>query len=141
MADIFSKEKRSEVMSLIKGKNTGPEREVFRFLRKEKIYFQKHYKRVPGSPDIALPRKKRAIFIDGGFWHGHDFEKRRVKLLQSEQYYWIEKIEKNMARDLRQREALRAAGWSILEVWEHDIKKKSVRGETFERIRLFLLEN
>lgn len=75
MADIFSSEKRREVMSRIRGKNTKAELIVFRYLRKEGVYFQKHYKRAPGSPDIALPRKKRAVFIDGDFWHGKTIDR------------------------------------------------------------------
>jgi DNA mismatch endonuclease (patch repair protein) len=138
MADIFSKEKRSEVMSRIRGKNTGPEVAVFRFLRKRGIYFQKHYKRVKGCPDIALPRKKRAVFIDGGFWHGHDFEKRKEKLLAADQYYWVEKIERNMERDVLCRSALTEKGWSILQVWDHRIVKKSTRDQAFEEIAAFL---
>lgn len=137
-ADIFTKEKRSEIMSRIRGKNTGPEREVFRFLRKEGIYFQRHYKRAAGCPDIALPRKKRAVFIDGSFWHGYDFEKRRERLIKTDQYYWIEKIERNMARDKEQITVLTASGWQVLRVWEHDITKKSVRPQTLELIREFL---
>jgi DNA mismatch endonuclease (patch repair protein) len=73
--DVFTKEKRSELMSKIRSKNTGIEKVVFREIRKRGIYFQKHYGRVAGNPDIALPRKKIAIFIDGDFWHGYQFEK------------------------------------------------------------------
>lgn len=75
MADVFSKAKRSEVMSKIRGKNTKAELVVFRYLRKEGVYFQKHYKRALGSPDIALPLKKRAVFIDGDFWHGKTIDR------------------------------------------------------------------
>lgn len=139
MSDIFSKEKRSEIMARIRGKNTGPERTVFRFLRQHGIYFQRHYRRVKGCPDIALPRKKRAVFIDGGFWHGYDFEKRREKLLKADQYYWIQKIERNVERDLEQRTALIESGWRVHQVWEHDLTKKSVRDATLEGIREFLL--
>ncbi|RZD19594.1 MAG: hypothetical protein EVG15_00760 [Candidatus Acididesulfobacter diazotrophicus] len=75
MMDKFTKEKRSEIMSNIRSQNTKVEILVFRELRKRKIYFQKHYKKAIGNPDIALPRKKKAVFIDGDFWHGYQFSK------------------------------------------------------------------
>jgi DNA mismatch endonuclease (patch repair protein) len=140
MADIFTKEKRSDVMSRIKGKNTGPELLVFRFLHKRGIYFQKHYKRVKGSPDIALPRKKRAVFIDGNFWHGHNFEACKIRLLEASQYYWVEKIERNMARDEMCRTELESNGWRVLRVWEYQLTKKSIQSDTLEEIATFLMD-
>ena len=134
MADIFTKEKRSEIMSLIRGKNTKPEMEVFRYLRSQKIYFQKHYKKVPGSPDVALPSKKIAVFIDGDFWHGWQFEKRREKLPET---YWRGKIEANIKRDKRNFARLRRSGWKVLRVWEHQLKGKR-KGKTLERVAQFL---
>jgi len=90
MPDKFSKEKRSEIMSRIRSKNTKAEITVFRELRKRGIYFQKHYKKIAGNPDIALPRKKKAVFIDGDFWHGYNFSKLKERLPKK---YWLEKIE------------------------------------------------
>lgn len=126
-------------MSAIRGKNTSPERVVFQFLRKQGIYFQRHYRRAPGCPDIALPRKKKAVFIDGDFWHGNDFEKRRKRLEDAGQYFWIEKIERNMVRDMVNREELEARGWAVLQVWEHRLTKKSLRTEALEEIENFLV--
>ena len=74
MVDKVTKEKRSEMMSKIRSSNTKIELAVFKRLKKRGIYFQKHYKKAPGTPDIALPRKKKAVFIDGDFWHGNNFE-------------------------------------------------------------------
>jgi len=71
MKDRLSKPARSQLMSRIRSKNTGLERAVFAELRKAGIRFQRHYDRVPGAPDIALPRRKRAVFIHGDFWHGY----------------------------------------------------------------------
>jgi len=90
MTDIFSKEKRSEVMSRIRAKNTTAELIVFKDLRKRGIYFQKHYARIVGTPDIALPRKKLAVFIDGDFWHGRSLQ----KLVEKRGYddFWTKKI-------------------------------------------------
>ena len=121
MADCFTKKKRSEVMSQIRSKNTQIERVVFRELRKNKIYFQKHYKKARGSPDIALPRKKIAVFIDGDFWHGWQFSRKRGKLPKK---YWLKKIESNIQRDIRNRAKLRREGWKVLRVWEHQLKNQ-----------------
>lgn len=120
MADIFSKEKRSEIMSKIKGKDTKVEVLVFRELRKRGIYFQKHYKRAPGNPDIALPRKRIAIFIDGDFWHGYDYNKTKKRLPK---VYWRAKIETNIARDIKNRRKLRRMSWKVMRVWEHEINR------------------
>mgnify|MGYP000892018584 CR=1 FL=1 len=117
--DVFTKEKRSEIMARIRAKNTKAERIVFRYLRNNKVYFRKHYKRVAGCPDVALPRKKTAVFIDGDFWHGRDFAKRKCRLPE----YWKSKIETNMKRDRRNRRALVLAGWRIMRVWEKDLLK------------------
>jgi len=80
MADCFTKKKRSEIMSKIRNKETKIEKMVFKYLRENKVYFQKHYNWASGKPDIALPRKKKAVFIDGDFWHGRDYEKRKDSL-------------------------------------------------------------
>ena len=134
MPDIFTKEKRSEVMSKIRSKNTTVERVVFSFLRKEKIYFQRHYDRVVGCPDVAVPSRKVAIFLDGDFWHGRDAAVRLPKLNE----WWRAKIERNMKRDKASRAALRKAGWSVLKVWEGELMRKRTREKWLEKIRAHL---
>jgi DNA mismatch endonuclease (patch repair protein) len=133
MADCFTKEKRSEVMSKIRSKNTKAEVLVFRELRRRGIYFQKHYDIAPGKPDIALPRKKKAVFIDGDFWHGYQFSKVKDRLPKK---YWLKKIEGNIKRDRSNRAKLRHAGWQVLRVWEHEVIKKF--DKTIEKIIYFL---
>jgi DNA mismatch endonuclease, patch repair protein len=133
MTDIFSKEKRSDIMSKIRGKNTKVELAVFRELRRRKIYFQKYYKSPAGSPDIALPRKKIAVFIDGDFWHGYRFDKNRSRLPKK---YWLDKIENNIKRDRKNRAKLKKSGWKVMKVWEHDVIKKFE--ESMEKIISFL---
>jgi DNA mismatch endonuclease (patch repair protein) len=120
MPDKFSKEKRSEIMSRIKSKNTKVENTVFCELRKRGIYFQKHYKKVAGNPDIALPRKKKVVFIDGDFWHGYNFSKLKERLPKK---YWLEKIENNINRDNNNNLQLRENGWEVLRIWEHNINE------------------
>ena len=109
-------------MSKIRSKNTKAELVVFRELRKRKIYFQKHYKRCVGCPDIAIPSKKIAVFIDGDFWHGRNFNKHRKRLPRK---YWRAKIETNIIRDKKNRSLLKKEGWRTLRVWEGDIFKKN----------------
>ena len=118
--DKFTKEKRSEVMSKIRSKNTKTETLVFRELRKRKIYFQKHYNKISGNPDIALPKKKKAVFIDGDFWHGYQFSKNKKRLPKK---YWLAKIENNIKRDRKNRARLKREDWKIFRVWEHEIEK------------------
>ncbi|HYG83405.1 MAG TPA: very short patch repair endonuclease [Verrucomicrobiae bacterium] len=137
MADTFSAEKRSEIMSRIRSKNTQAELIVFRYLRKNKVYFQKHYSKVSGKPDIALPRKKKAVFIDSEFWHGKDYD--RVLKNRSPNDYWVKKIARNIERDKEVREALMQDGWKLLVVWESDIKRKRTRDEKLELILSFLV--
>lgn len=124
-------------MSGIRSKNTVAERIVFSYLRKQKLYFQKHYRKATGTPDIALPRKKKAIFIDSAFWHGKNFKELRDAGKLSE--FWIEKISMNMNRDQVQRERLLSAGWQIKIVWEDDLKRKSTKEATLEDIKQFLI--
>ena len=107
-------------MSKIRSKNTKAELVVFRELRKRKIHFQKHYKKVAGSPDVAIPRKKIAVFIDGDFWHGRNFQKDKNRLPKK---YWRKKIETNIVRDKKNRTKLKRQGWKILRVWESEIIK------------------
>lgn len=118
--DVFTKKKRSEIMSKIRSKNTKAELIVFRELRKRKINFQRHYKKCVGCPDIAVPSKKIAVFIDGDFWHGKNFTKTQKRLPKK---YWREKIRMNIIRDKRNRVKLKNQGWKILRIWESEIIK------------------
>jgi DNA mismatch endonuclease (patch repair protein) len=120
-------------MSRIRSQNTQIEKVVFRELSKRRIYFQKYYKRAIGNPDIALPRKKKAIFIDGDFWHGYQFNKLKKRLPRG---YWLEKIERNVKRDKSCRAKLKRDGWKIMRIWEHDIKKDINR--VAEKVVLFI---
>lgn len=123
-------------MSRIRSKNTEAERTVFAHLRRKGVSFQKHYKRAAGCPDVALPKKKRAVFVDGDFWHGRDFA--RVKMGRKDGDYWVQKIKANMARDKKQRAALKRAGWSIIRAWASEIKRKSTRQKQLSKIEDFL---
>lgn len=133
MPDRFSKEKRSLIMSKVRSKNTKVEIIIFRELRKRGIYFQKHYKNAIGNPDIALPRKKKAIFIDGDFWHGYNFVELKKRLPKK---YWLGKIENNINRDNDNNLRLRENGWDVLRIWEHSINENV--DKEIEKIIYFL---
>lgn len=133
MTDIYSKEKRSAIMSLIRSKNTFPEKEVFACLKENKIVFKKHYSKIPGRPDIALPCSKRAVFIDGDFWHGWHFQKWSDKISD----FWERKISGNIRRDKRNYAKLRRRGWKILRIWEHDLENQK-KAASLEKLKKFL---
>jgi len=118
MADIFTKEKRSWVMSRIRGKNTKIEIKMNKVLRDIGYSYEMHPKML-GNPDFALKRKKIAIFCDGDFWHGYNYRKKKPS-----KKYWRDKIERNMKRDKKISNKLRRKGWSVLRFWEHDIEKR-----------------
>ena len=127
---------RSQLMSTIKSKNTKPETTVNVELRKRGLHFQTHYDRAPGTPDIARPRKKLAVFVDGDFWHGRHIE--RVISKHGHDSAWAAKLRRTMARDSEQNEALIASGWRVFRVWESDVMRVSTRTATIDEIEAFL---
>ena len=84
--------------------------------------YRLNYKRLPGSPDIAISKYKLAIFVDGEFWHGYDWETRKHKL-KANREYWIEKIEENIARDRKTDTLLEGLGWTPIHFWEKEVQK------------------
>lgn len=134
---MFDKERRSQIMAAVKSRDTKVELLVFRYLRRRKIYFQKHYKRVVGNPDIALPRKKKAVFIDGDFWHGRDYAD--VLDRYGLDHYWTQKIARNIERDRVKREELTTIGWKVYQVWESDLNRKGSQADALKGIETFLL--
>ncbi len=135
MTDFLTPEERSVQMGKVRGKNTKAELIVFRWLRREGVYFQKHYKRAPGSPDIALPRKKKAVFIDGDFWHGKTIDK---VMERGPDDFWTKKILRSMERDAEQMKQLVNDNWQVLRMWERDILRKKTQNEFLEKIKYFL---
>ncbi len=128
---------RPALMALIRSKNTKPELIVFAELRARRISFRPHYDRAPGKPDIARPRKKLAVFIDGDFWHGRELS--RVVEKHGENGNWTIKLRRNIARDLEQVAMLEEAGWLVLRVWESDITGVRTRAQTMDLVASFLL--
>lgn len=133
MADKFDKETRSRIMAAIPSTNTSPERVVFREIRKQNIHFQRHYKKALGTPDLAVPSRKIAVFIDGDFWHGFRYPAWKGRLRNG---FWRKKIERNRRRDKLYHGKLRKMGWKVLRVWEHQLKDDFKR--TIDKISFFL---
>lgn len=113
---------RSALMSKIKSKNTKPEVKLRKALFAKGLRFRLNNTSLFGNPDIAVKKYKLVIFIDGEFWHGHNWEAKKVKI-RSNKHYWIPKIEKNIARDLFVNEYYQNRGWVSFRFWEKDINK------------------
>lgn len=130
--DIVSVAVRSRMMAAVKSKNTSLEKLVFSELRRRGVAFQKHYHRLPGTPDIAFPNRKTAVFIDGDFWHGYRYPTWRQKIKSR---FWRRKIEANRARDRRNFRKIRSLGWRVIRVWGHELRKDPEK--VFSRIYRF----
>ena len=115
--DVFSKEKRSEVMSKVKGRDTKLEIKVRQRLFKDGFRFRKNDKRYPGKPDILLPKYRTAIQIHGCFWHGHKGCKFFV-IPKTRTDFWLNKIKSNQLNDKKNKIRLKRMGFSVLSLWE-----------------------
>ncbi len=118
--DVFSKEKRSQIMSHVSGKNTKPELVVRSLLHKMGYRFRLHRKDLPGKPDITLPKYKKVIFVHGCFWHGHT-DCPRSKRPTTNKKFWREKLDKNRERDKASVNNLKELGWDVLVVWTCEV--------------------
>ena len=123
MPDVFSAEKRSEVMSLIRSTNTKPERVVRSLLHRMGYRFRLHRKDLPGRPDVVLSKYHTVVFVHGCFWHAHDCHLFRIP--SSNQEYWQKKLIGNRDRDQIQQEQLKQAGWRVLIVFECELRGQS----------------
>ena len=132
--DIWSKKKRSAVMAKIKGKDTKPEWIVRRYLFSRGYRYRKNVKGLPGTPDIVLRKYGIVIFIHGCFWHGHEVDGTMPK---TNCEFWKNKIEGNKLRDKRNKEKLRKMGWSVITVWECQLKS-AVRQQTLLEIEYYI---
>lgn len=121
MADNHSKEVRSRNMSHIRSANTKPEEMVRKFLFSKGFRYRKNVRKLPGCPDIVLPKYKTVIFVNGCFWHKHNCS--RFVWPSSNEDYWIPKITRNVERDIKNHKQLQEQGWNVIVVWECELKK------------------
>lgn len=119
--DVFSPEKRSQVMSRIRGKDTKPEKIIRSILHKLGFRFRINRKDLPGTPDIVLPKHKTVIFVHGCFWHQHEGCKIASKP-KSNAEYWKAKFTKNVERDKKNQEDIRIMGYRVIVIWECEVK-------------------
>jgi len=124
LGDIYSKRKRSEIMSKISGTETKPEILVRKYLFSKGFRFRKNDKRLPGRPDIVLPKYKTVIFIHGCFWHGHHCK--AGKLPETNKDFWENKINSNTERDKKNQHKLEKLGWKIIIIWQCKLKNKKM---------------
>lgn len=123
MADTRTAEQRRRIMQSVRGKDTAPEWTVRRLLHRLGYRYRLHPKGLPGRPDLALPGRRKAIFVNGCFWHGHRC--RYGQPPKSRLDYWLPKLEQNKNRDARKRTQLEALGWSVLTVWQCEARDEA----------------
>lgn len=131
MPDVFTPEKRSLVMSAIRGRgNQSTEVRLAQLFRLNRITGWRRDLALPGRPDFAFRRERVAVFVDGCFWHGCP---RHFKRPKSSRKFWDEKIARNKARDAKVGRELRRLGWKVLRIWEHALThRKTVK--TLQRV-------
>ena len=122
MADNHSKEIRSKNMSRIRSTNSKPEEAVRKYLFSKGLRYRKNVRKLPGCPDIVLPKYKTVVFVNGCFWHKHDCG--RFVWPSSNEEYWHRKINRNVERDADNHKLLIEQGWRVLTIWECQLKKK-----------------
>jgi DNA mismatch endonuclease (patch repair protein) len=125
MADVVDRKTRSRMMSGIRGKNTRPELLIRKGLHARGFRFRLHDKRLPGKPDLVLPKYSAVIFVHGCFWHGHDCH--LFKWPKSRREFWRKKITRNKAKDAESCVSLKKEGWYILTIWECALKGRTRR--------------
>ena len=108
-------------MSKIKSQNTKPELKLQKALWHLGYRYRKNVKTLPGTPDLVFSKYKLAIFVDGEFWHGYNWNEKKIKI-KSNRDFWIPKIERNMQRDETNNILLAEQGWSVMRFWANDIK-------------------
>ncbi|RII32962.1 very short patch repair endonuclease [Clostridium chromiireducens] len=124
--DNLTKEQRQKNMQNIKSKNTKIEMKLCKALWNNGYRYRKNYKELPGKPDIVLTKHKIAIFCDGEFFHGKDWDKQKIRLGKSNNSeYWIKKISNNIKRDVEIDKQLSNLGWTVIRFWGKDILRNT----------------
>ena len=152
MPDKLTPEQRHKCMSHIRAKDTKPELWVRKFLYAHGFRYRLHVKRLPGTPDIVIRRLRTVILVNGCFWHGHtepplpspvEDERGGVRckyfvMPRSRTDFWQRKIERNKARDLEDRKALKLLGWNVIVLWECQLNSAEIRQQTLQSLVLTL---
>ncbi len=120
---FYTTPERSKIMGKIRGKNTKPELAFRKALYQAGYRYRIDYKKLIGKPDIALKKYKTVIFIDGEYWHGHNWKERKPKV-KTNREFWIAKIERNMQRDREVNIELERLGYRVFRFWENEVKKE-----------------
>ena len=121
--DVLTKEQRRKAMSRNRAKDTRPEVRLRKALYHQRLRYRKNYRKLPGTPDIALTRQKIAIFVDGDFWHARGHQEHPGEQTATNQEYWKQKLSRNVEHDREVNDALTELGWLVLRFWESDIQK------------------
>lgn len=127
-------EQRSRTMRAVRSRDTKPELAVRRFLHAAGLRYRLHDRRLPGSPDLVFPKHRAVVFVDGCFWHQHP-DCPAASRPQSNTDYWSRKLSGNVERDARNRAALEASGWTVLVIWECEIRKRDALDRLAKAIR------
>lgn len=126
---------RSENMSRVRGKDTGPEMIVRRAFWKAGLRYRLHDKRLPGSPDLVFPGRRTVVFVNGCFWHCHDgCGNFRIPKTRTE--WWTAKLALNTSRDARVRTELEATGWYVYVIWECEVADQGLLNELAKKLKL-----
>jgi DNA mismatch endonuclease (patch repair protein) len=120
---FYTTAQRSRTMSRIRSKGTRPEKLLKKALWQAGIRYKTSKKFLFGKPDISLKKYKLVVFVDGSFWHGHDWESRKNAIMANREF-WIAKIERNMQRDQEVNAYYRYRGWTILRFWDFEVKEE-----------------
>jgi DNA mismatch endonuclease (patch repair protein) len=138
MTDTLNPKDRSQRMSLIRGADTTPELIVRRAVHSMGFRYRLHVKALPGTPDLVFASRRKVILVHGCFWHRHKKQDCKLaRLPKSRLDFWVNKLEGNRLRDVRNKRLLRRTGWSVLEVWECELQNL----ETLKRRLRYFLEN
>lgn len=132
MTDVFTKEKRSRIMSRVKGRDTKPEILVRSLVHRMGFRFRIHRGDLPGKPDMVLPRHGKIIFVHGCFWHGHKGCP-RSKRPTTNMDFWNKKLDMNIKRDKVFQGKLRSRGWKVLVIWQCETQRPEKLLRKFER--------
>lgn len=125
MSDVFTPQKRSEIMRAVRSTDTKPEMIVRRLVHRLGFRYRLHVHRLPGVPDLVFPSRRKVIFVHGCYWHRHSCREGR-SMPASRAAYWRSKFARNQIRDRHSQRALRQSGWRVMVIWECQLQPKKM---------------